>query len=96
MSTTFTNDSKESLSNNSIPHNVIIKGHVGICPRLCERIAVVIFPLVERLAVEQQLPAVGGLGFGEHILGRRARNARRKQQRETARPGESAAKIGSR
>ena len=65
-------------------------------PRLRERIAVVIFPLVERLAVEQQLPAVGGLGFGEHILGRRARNARRKQQRETARPGESAAKIGSR
>ena len=40
--------------------------------------------------------AVGSLGFGEHILGRRARNARRKQQRETARPGESAAKIGSR
>ena len=65
-------------------------------PRLRERIAVVIFPLVERLAVEQQLPAVGSLGFGEHILGRRARNARRKQQRETARPGESAAKIGSR
>ena len=53
-----------------------------------ERIAVVIFPLVERLAVEQQFPAVGGLGFGEHILVRRARNARRKQQRETARPGD--------
>lgn len=36
MSTTFTNDSKESLSNNSIPHNVIIKGHVGICPCIYE------------------------------------------------------------
>ena len=37
-------------------------------PRLRERIAVEVFPLVERLAVEEQLPAVGDFGFGEGVV----------------------------
>ena len=37
-------------------------------PGLRQRIAVEVFPLVERLAVEEQLPSVGDLGFGEGVV----------------------------
>ena len=37
-------------------------------PRLCERIPVEVFPLVEALPVEEQLPAVGDFLFGERVL----------------------------
>ena len=46
-----------------------------------ERVAVVVFPRVERLAVEEQLPAVGDLLFAERVVSLCA--SRRQQQRES-------------
>jgi len=62
-------------------------------PRHGQLFAVVVLPLVERLAVEQQLPAVGNLLFGQHILLRRACNGSEQHESQPARLRELSAKI---
>ena len=62
-------------------------------PRHGQLFAVVVLPLVERLAVEQQLPAVGNLLFGQHILLWRTCSGSAEHESQPARLRELSAKI---